>query len=649
MKEKKLERLAEPIQIGNISVKNRLWQAPTCTKMPATDGSVTQQVLDNYNAVAKGGVGLIIVEAAAVHPDHVGFPHELRIDHNNYLAGLKRLYDQIHWNDCKVSQQILGGGMFSMGKPKAPSVASWPGLGGKFYHAEEMTIEEIHEVIEAFGQAALRAKIAGADMVELHGGTGYLLDQFISPNLNKRTDAWGGSFENRTRFPMECLRRCKELCGPDFPIGIRIIAVEGTPGGWSNEESIRLSQELERNGIAYISVTMLTYFTFPIGEGYFSPRSPKNKKARILPLVKPIMEAVNVPIIVNGNLTDPKAMEGVLAEGCADVVALSRPLFCDPDLPRKAIAGEFDDIRTCIRCSHCLWSFVQDLQVECAYNPELGREREFAIVKTDVSKKVLVVGGGPGGMEAARVAALRGHDVTLWEKEKRLGGQVNLASLPPGKADYRIHVVGWLSRQCDKAGVEIQTETEGTVKNVEKFKPDVVIVAAGATPGVMPDIPGVNKKHVYNSYEVLVGKVKVEGKRVVVSRGWRDGAEMAEILAKRGHDITLIEHESQVAWDMNFWSYMYLFQQLMGLRVNMMTNSRIIKILDDGVMVMDNHLREHKVEADAVVLAWGRAPNRELADGLKGKVPKLYAIGDCVSPREIVNAVKDGAYVGRDF
>jgi 2,4-dienoyl-CoA reductase (NADPH2) len=339
----------------------------------------------------------------------------------------------------------------------------------------------------------------------------------------------------------------------------------------------------------------------------------------------------------------------VLADGYADVVALSRPIFCDADLPRKAFAGEFDDIRICIRCSHCLWSFVQDLQVECAYNPELGREREFAIVRTEKPKKVLVIGGGPGGLEAARVAALRGHDVTLWEKEKRLGGQVNLASLPPGKADYRIHVVGWLSRQCEKAGVKVKTETKGTVKGVEKFNADVAVVAVGATPGAMPDIPGVKKKHVYNSYEVLVGKAKVEGKRVVVSRGWRDGAEMAEILAKRGHEVTLVEHENQIAWDMNFWSFMYLFQQLMGLRVNMMTNSRIVRILDDGVLVLDGNLQEHKVAADAVVLAWGRAPNRGLAGSLKGKVPKLYTIGDCVRPREIVDAVKEGAYVARDF
>jgi len=648
MKETKLPKIAAPIQIGNVLVKNRLWQAPTCTKMPGVDGSVTQQVLDNYEAVAKGGVGLIIVEAAAVHPNHVGFPHELRIDHNNYLAGLKRLYDLMHWNDCRVSQQILGGGMFSMGNPKAPSVSAWPGLGGKYYHADEMTVDEIHELIEAFGQAALRAKIAGADMVELHGGTGYLLVQFYSPNLNKRTDEWGGPFENRIRFPLACLRRCKELCGPDFPIGMRILAIEGIPGGWTNEEAVRLAQELERNGVDYISVTMLTYFTFPIGEGHFSPRSPKNKNALILPLVKPIMEAVKVPVIVNGNLTDPKVMEEVLAESYADVVALARPLFCDPELPRKAFAGEFEDIRTCIRCSHCLWSFVQDLQVECVYNPKLGREREYAILKTDSPKKVLVIGGGPGGLEAARVAALRGHDVTLWEKEKRLGGQVNLASLPPGKADYRIHVIGWLSRQCEKVGVKIKTETLGTVEAVEKFNPGAVIVATGATPGVMPDIPGVEKKHVYNSYEVLVGKAKVEGKRVVVSRGWRDGAEMAEILANRGHEVTLIENESQIAWDMNFWSFMYLIQKLIGLRVRIMTNSKIIKILGDGVLAVDNHLREFKVETDAVVLAFGRAPNRELVKGLEGKVPKLYKIGDCVSPREIVDAVKEGAYVGRD-
>lgn len=646
----KLEKLTAPITIGNVFVKNRLWQAPTCTKMPGVDGSVTQQVLDNYTTLAQGGVGLIIVEAAAIHPQHIGFPHQLRIDHDNYLAGLKRLYDQIHWNDCKVSQQIHGGGMYSMvARPKGPSVASYPGLDGHIYHAEAMTVEEIDELIEAFGQAAFRAKMAGADMVEIHGGTGYVVGQFYSPNVNKRTDAWGGSFENRIRFPLECLKRCKELCGPDFPVAMRIIGSERIPGGWTNEEAVQLAQALERNGAGYISVTTFTYATFPLGEGYFSPRTPKNKEALILPLVKPIMDAVHAPVIVNGNLVDPKVMEEVLEEKYADVIALARPLFCDPELPRKAFAGQFEDIRTCIRCSHCLWSFVQNFQVECVYNPELGRERQFALARTDSPKRVLIIGGGPGGLEAARVAALRGHTVTLWEKEKRLGGQVNLASLPPGKGDYRVHVIGWLSRQCTKAGVELQTATEGTVDKVKEYNPDVVIVATGAALDVMPDIPGVEKEHVYNSYDVLMGKAKPAGKRVIVSRGMRDGAEMAEILTRRGHEVTLIEHEKQIGGDMNFWAYMYLIQKLMELGVKIMTQSRITRILDDGVLVVDNHLREHKLEADAVVLAWGRAPERKLADMLEGVVPSLYRIGDCVSPREIVDAVKEGAYIAREI
>lgn len=656
-KTKKLERLNEPVQIGNVQVKNRLWMAPTCTKRPTADGLVSQKVLEHYESVAKGGVGCIIVEAAACHPDHLGFPHILRIDNNDCNAGLRELANLIHFNGAKCCQQILAGGLFSTRKPYslAPSEISAPGLGGDMYKAKEMTNEQIEELIDAFADACLRAKICGFDMAEIHGATGYAVEQFYSPSFNKRTDHWGGSFENRIRFPLEIIRRAKKKCGPDFPIGIRILGMDGFPNGWDINEAIPFAQRLEAEGAAYISVTALTYSTFPIGEGYFCPRSPKNKDNRSLPYCKQITEAVNIPTMANGNLVDPIVMEELLEEGYSDFVGLARPILADPDLPRKAFRGDFDDIRTCIRCSHCLWEFIHHFGVTCAINPDLGREKEYEISAVKESKKVLVVGGGPGGLEAARVAALRGHRVTVMEKEKRLGGQLWLAASVPGKGALRVETIGWLTRQCEKAGVDVQLNAEVTPETVKTFNPDVVIAASGATPGVMPEIPGIADKKVYCSYDILTGKAKIpkEAQNVLVEPGWRDGIEIAELLAKRGHSVTIVDSKAtqwpELGYDMNFFGSMYTTQQLLALNVKFIFQQRVNEITKQGAKIIDKHFNVSEIKADAIVMAHGRKPNNALADEIEALGYLVYRIGDCVAPREIVNAIHDGAYVARQF
>ncbi len=656
-KGKELKLLKEPIQVGNVRVKNRLWMAPTCTKRPTADGLVSQKVLDHYESVARGGAGCIIVEAAACHPDHLGFPHILRIDNPDCNAGLRELTELIHHCGAKCSQQVLAGGLFSTRKPYslAPSNISAPGLGGDIYKAEAMTNEQIEELIEAFADGCLRAKTCGFDMAEIHGGTGYAVAQFYSPSFNKRTDHWGGDFENRIRFPLEVLRRAKQKCGPDFPIGFRIIGNDGFPGGWDIEEAVLLAQRLEAEGAAYMSVTAFTYSTFPLGEGYFSPRSPKNKKNRSLPYCKQITDALTIPTMANGNLVDPIAMEEILQEGISDFIGLARPLLADPDLPRKAFRGDFNDIRTCIRCSHCLWEFIRHFAVTCAINPELGKEKEYEIFSTQQPKKILVIGGGPGGLEAARVAALRGHKVTLMEKDKRLGGQLWLAASLPGKGPFRVNTLGWLSRQCEKAGVDIQLNTEVTIEKVKKFNPDVVIAATGATPGVMPEIPGIESEKVYTSYDVLTGKAKIpkEAKQIVVEPGRRDSIEIAEILAQRGHAVTIVDPQAtqwfELGYDMNFFASMYTMQRLLSMGVRFIFQHRINEITDKGVKLLDKDFLLKEIDADAVVMAHGRRENRSLPDELEAAGYVVYRLGDCVAPREIFNAIHDAAYVARQF
>jgi 2,4-dienoyl-CoA reductase-like NADH-dependent reductase (Old Yellow Enzyme family)/thioredoxin reductase len=656
-KMKELKLLQSPIKIGNVTVKNRLWMAPTCTKRPTADGLVSQKVLDHYESIARGGIGCIIVEAAACHPDHLGFPHILRVDNNDCNAGLRELTSLIHYYGAKCSQQILAGGLFSTKKPYslAPSEISAPGLGGDWYKAKAMTKEQIEELIEAFADACLRAKTCGFDMAEIHGGTGYAVAQFYSPTFNKRTDHWGGDFEGRIRFPLEVLRRARAKCGPDFPIGFRLLGTDGFPNGWDIQEAVALAKRLEMEGAAYISVTAFTYSTFPLGEGYFSPRSPKNKENRSLPYCKEITKAVSIPTMANGNLVDPIAMEEILEEGTAHFIGLARPLFADPELPRKAFKGEFKDIRTCIRCSHCLWEFIHHFGVTCAINPELGKEKEYEIRPVDKPKKVLVIGGGPGGLEAARVAALRGHKVTVWERDNRLGGQLWLAASVPGKGAFRVNTVGWLSHQCEKVGVDIQLNTEATLDKVKNFKPDVVIAATGATPGVLPDIPGIKDKKVITSYDLLTGKAKVEkeARQVVVEPGARDGIEIAEVLAQRGHAVTVIDPKAsqwlEMGYDMNFFAMMYTMQRLLALGVRFVFQSRINEITAKGVKVIDKNFMVSELEADAVVMAHGRTANSALPDQLEAAGMEVYRIGDCAAPREISNAIHDAAYIARQI
>jgi len=646
-----------PIEIGNVLVKNRLWMAPASTKRPTADGLVSQKVLDHYERVARCGVGCIIVEAAACHPDHLAFPHALRIDNDNCNSGLRELTEIVHHCGAKCSQQIFAGGMFSTKKPYSfgPSDISAPGLGGNFYKAKAMTNEQIEELIEAFADGCVRAKMCGFDMAEIHGGTGYAVAQFYLPSFNKRTDHWGGDFENRIRFPLEIVRLAKRKCGPDFPIGFRIIGDDGFPGGWDIQEAVLLARRLEAEGVAYMSVTAFTYPTIPLGEGVVSPRSPKNKKSRFLPYCEQITEALGIPAMANGNLVDPVVMEEILEEGISDFIGLARPLWADPDLPRKAFSGDFGDIRTCVRCCHCMWEFVHHFAVTCAINPEMGKEKEYEIIPVKQRKKVLVIGGGPGGLEAARVAALRGHRVTLMEKDKRLGGQLWLTASVPGKGPFRVNTIGWLSRQCEKAGVEIQLNTEVTTEKVKEFSPEVIIAATGATPGVMPEIRGIEAENVYSSYDILADKAKVpkESRQIVVEPGGRDGIEIAEILAQRGHVVTIVDPRAtqwlELGYDMNFFASMYTLQRLLGMNVRFIFQNRIREITDKGVKLIDKDFCMKEIETDVVVMAHGRRENRSLPDELEAAGYLVYRLGDCVAPREIFNAIHDAAYVARRF
>lgn len=642
---KVLKKLFEPIEIGGLELKNRMGMSPMWSMFASVTGEVTTHAINYYAARAKGGTALIIVEATAVDGNHTWVQPQLRIDQDNYIAGLRRLAEAIHLNDALACIQIHHAGMWG-NDPVAPSDVACTAFGVETVQPRPLTIEEIYQIREFFSEAALRAKLAGFDMVEIHGGTAYLLHQFVSPHTNKRTDQYGGNFQGRIRLPLEIIEEIKEKCGPDFPIGYRMVADELLPDGINIEASKAFAIELEKAGVAYLSVQLGTYETFHRGEGQLAMRSGKGNTSKYTNALK---EVVSIPIFACQQIHDPLLMEETLERKVADIIALGRPLLVDPDLPKKALEGRLEDIRMCLRCGQCYSCvIVESCQIRCPQNPRLGKEGEYTILPSPSPKKVLVIGGGPAGLEAARVAVLRGHEVILMEKEVELGGQLKIASLPIGKQDYKSFVIDWQEQQCKKEGVKIEVNREVTLALLEEIKPQVVIVATGGSVFI-PPISGVKGNNVVTAWDVLTGKAPA-GKKVVIAGGGMAGVEVADFLVEKGlsESVTIIEKLPEMAADMDFINRAYIMNKLEQYNVKMMKGFELEEITEKGVVIRDKEKNREKIEADTVVLALGTVSNKDLQRELKTKEPgmEIYTIGDCKKPRKILDAIHEGFYVG---
>jgi 2,4-dienoyl-CoA reductase-like NADH-dependent reductase (Old Yellow Enzyme family)/thioredoxin reductase len=599
---------------------------------------------------AKGGAGLIIAEPTAVDTETgkalFSCPN---LDEDKYIPGFGELAEAVHAYGAKIATQLwhMGRQVWKTGplKGRQPVSASDTYFEASFppgaVHARALTIKEIETLIEKFAVAAWRAKVAGLDAIEFHGTNGYLIAQFFSPYTNKRTDRYGGDINGRARFGVEIVERTRELVGPGFPIIFRISADEFIEGGLKQEEARIIAKKLESAGVDAISLSVGLAETYhwvmppmAVSRGCFVHLSERMKKA------------VNVPVICAGRINDPVLAERILQEGKADLIAMGRALIADPELPNKAAEGRLDDIRVCIADNECVKRTRLDFPLRCTLNPAVGKEREFKITPAEKPKHVLVVGGGPAGMEAARVAAMRGHKVTLYEKEDRLGGQLLLAALPPHKEEIK-NVFEYLIRQIEKLGVKIELGKEVTPELVEKLKPDVVILATGAKP-LIPNIPGVKRKNVYTSWEVLKGEVEV-GDKVVIIGGGQVGCETADFLSDKRCDVIIVEMQTEIAADMDPWGRVFLLERLKEKKVNVMTNTKVFEITHDGVDTIDKNLNRCVLKADTIILAVGSMPNVELSKTLKGKVPQLYSIGDCVEPRKCFEAIHDASRVAHEI
>jgi 2,4-dienoyl-CoA reductase-like NADH-dependent reductase (Old Yellow Enzyme family)/thioredoxin reductase len=635
-------KLFEPIKIGTMKLKNRIVMPAMDTNYSSEDGFVTRRLVNYHVERAKGGVGLIIVEGAYVEPEGKGSVMQLGVDHENKIPGLKELAAAIRTNGARATLQLFHGGRQS----HSSIIGTQPVSASEVFcrttqeTPRALAVEEIQNVIEAFGEGARRTKASGFDAVEIHGAHGYLINQFLSPLTNKRTDKYGGDVKGRTRFLLEILELTRDKVGSDYPILCRINGDDYIEGGLTLDEAKKIAPMLEAAGVDALHISGGIYDSpVPVTTGPMAlPRG------NMVHLAAGIKKVVNVPVIAVGRINDPELAETILKEGKADLVSMGRALLADPELPMKAAAGALDDIRKCTACDECIARLFFNEKIACSVNAALGSEEDYTIRKAKVSKRILVVGGGPAGLEAARVSATRGHSVVLYEKSDRLGGQLNLAVVPPHKEEMK-SVVPYLESQIRKLGVKVVLGEEVTPLLVEKINPDVVFVAAGSVPTI-PEIPGAKEKNVVTANDVLAGKASVK-ERVVVVGGGMIGAETAEFLVEKGKRVTILEMLGRIGIDIVPMVISLLYPRLKKLGIVMITNAKVEQITHDGV-IYEKDGKKQTLDADSVVLAVGSKPSVNLMNALKGKVPELYAIGNAKEPCKVLEAIHEASRLARE-
>ncbi|SPD75147.1 NADH:flavin oxidoreductase [uncultured Desulfobacterium sp.] len=637
--------------IGNVELKNRIITAPLWTGFADRDGSVTPRTIAFYTEKARGGSGLITIEYSYV--DQVGSKSahgQLGIYDDECVPGFAILAQTIHDQGVKCAVQIAHAGAM-----KFLPIAPWLGPSDGFHDLSlmgplpplpitGMTREQIFEQINAFASAAERVKKAGFDMVDIHVAHGYLLTEFLSTHANKRDDEYGGSLENRMRFPIEVVSAVRQRVGADFPVTVRINGTDYAPDSpITIDEAIIFAKKLEEAGVDAIHVSGGTDIYL---DKLATPTYLKHGFNVYLAETVKKKAGVKVPIIATGGITTPAFAEEILRDGRADFIALGRPALADPSWARKIEEGRPEDIIPCIRCNDgCLRRTIGfSRATSCAVNPRMGFETIRVIAPLKEKKRVAIIGGGPGGMEAARLAAIRGHDVTLYEK-RRLGGALIEASWDTDLKRDIPNLIEYYQTQMKKLDVKI-VRKEATVNSIAAGGFDAVIVANGAI-SIKLDIPGIDKLHVYEALDVTGGKDKDLGNTIVVVGGGVLACEIALSQAKKGKKVTITAPEGCYAGEYeiggdNYPNRLALMEQLKENKVGINLCLLPKEITDHGIISTDKEGKEREFKADSIVVCRGFEPDKRLSNALKGKVKQVRPIGDCVQARFIYEAIHEG-------
>ena len=640
--------LFSPIKIGETTVKNRVFMPPISTNL-ADNGYVTDALVRHYAARAKGGVGLIVTEVTTVEPTYVYLPGDMSIADDSFIPGWQKLTAAVHEYGTKILPQLFHPAYMAFPIPGTPRLIA-PSFVGPYYAKEAprpVTVEELHTIIRQFGEAALRVKKAGADGVEIHAAHAHgLLGGFLSPLYNKRTDEYGGDINGRLRLTLEVVAEVRKMCGPEFIIDVRISGDEYSDGGLNLNDAIYVSKQLEKTGVDMLHVSGGT----TIKRGSSIP-APGTKMGSHSALSAEIKKHVSIPVATVGRITEPWLAEELIANDKADICMIGRANLCEPEFCNKAQAGHTDEIRPCIGCLRCLNGIMFGNRIACTVNPSFEPENEETLTTAETKKNVLVIGGGPAGMEAAFVAAKRGHHVILADKQDALGGTVRIAAVPIAKQDLT-QLIKYQAHKLEQVGVEVLLNTEVTLDMIKTDYADYEIILCG---GAAPIVPGfmTEFKDYMTADDVLYGR-KFPGHKIVVIGGGSVGCETADYLAPvlndrfpKNREIILIEMAHEIMANESGPGRSLLVQRMMEKGIQIICDAKVEEVSNDTISYSKDGSTHQITDADTLVLAMGYRSNATLQEQLTETGISYSVLGDCKQLGNIKDAISQGYELAR--
>lgn len=626
----------EPITIGPMTVKNRFVVPPMGNNFANADGTLSEQSLAYYAERAKGQFGLITIEATVVHKGAKGGPRKPCLYDDSSIDSFKKVIDACHAEGAKVSIQLQNAGPEGNAKNAGAPITAATSIASVYGRdiPHELTTQEVYDLVEGYGDAAVRAMKAGVDAVEVHMAHGYLVSSFLSPRTNKRVDEFGGNFENRMRFSRLIVENIQKKTEGKIAILARINSDDEVLGGLDVHDSATIAAYLEDCGVDGLHVSRAVHIK---DEYMWAPTTIHAGFSA--ELVNEIKKAVSIPVITVGRYTEPYFAELVVREGKADLVAFGRQSLADPHMPLKTLQNRLEDMTPCIACLQgCVANMYAGNPICCLTNPCLGKE-STPIKKAETSKKVMVIGGGVGGLCAAFLAKEKGYEVDLYEAKEVLGGNMRLAAYPPGKGDLTNMVRNYIHR-CEKDGVNIHMNTEVTLDMVKEQKPDSVIVATGSKTLILP-IEGINDEAIIHGSDVLEGK-RAAGKKVLIVGGGMVGCETADFLGEQEHEVTVIEFRDTVGADVIHEHRVYLMRNFEEYGIQQITGAKVCKFYPDGVEYETADGERHETRGyDSVVLSMGFRNYDPMSEQIKEIVPETYVVGDAIRARRALDATRE--------